>query len=145
MTETTENSRQNPGENSGQNPDEKSGQNPDENSGQNPGENSGQNPPTGEEAARMEQSAGPSRPQAKSAAAAANRAASDSGRITIQGIGTIDIPSGADLAYAAGIATLAALGLLEWPIAAVLGIGHLLSQSKQSKTLRGFGEALDEA
>lgn len=87
----------------------------------------------------------PDQEQVDSAAHVAKKAGRDSATLTIEGVGTIDLPSKADLVYVAGIGTLAALGLIEWPLAAILGIGHVLSQSKRNKTLREFGEALGEA
>lgn len=83
--------------------------------------------------------------QGKSAAQAAERATNQGPRIVIEGVGTIDLPSPAELGYLGGVAALAAFGLLEWPLAVVLGAGHLLSHQKQNKTLRGFGAALDAA
>lgn len=81
----------------------------------------------------------------KSAARAAERATNEGPRIVIEGVGAFDLPSPAELGYLGGVAALAAFGLLEWPLAVVLGAGHLLSHQKQNKTLRGFGEALDAA
>jgi hypothetical protein len=60
-------------------------------------------------------------------------------------VGEIGLPSTEEAVYVGGLATLAALGLLEWPIAILLGIGHHLAMSGHDKGIRAFGEALDEA
>lgn len=49
------------------------------------------------------------------------------------------------LAFYAGLAGAAAFGLVEWPIAALTGLGHLLSDDRRSRTLHALGEALDGA
>jgi hypothetical protein len=59
-------------------------------------------------------------------------------------VGTIEL-SRAELAYVGGIAGLAALGLLEWPIALVIAGGHVLAADRSSKTVRDLGDALTEA
>ncbi len=49
------------------------------------------------------------------------------------------------LAFYAGLGGAVAFGLIEWPIAALTGLGHLLSDDRRSRTLRALGEALDAA
>ncbi|MFI7408499.1 hypothetical protein ACIBU0_07505 [Streptomyces sp. NPDC049627] len=49
------------------------------------------------------------------------------------------------LAFLAGVGVLAALELIEWPVALVLGVGHQLAHSHHGRMLREFGEALEEA
>jgi hypothetical protein len=49
------------------------------------------------------------------------------------------------LAFYAGLAGATALGVIEWPIALVTGVGHLLSDDRRNRTLRALGEALDAA
>jgi hypothetical protein len=39
---------------------------------------------------------------------------------------------------------MAAFGLVDWPVAIILSIGHLLSEDHQHKALYEFGEALQE-
>jgi len=60
-------------------------------------------------------------------------------------MGTIRLPEPQRLAFYGGIATLAALGIVEWPVAVVLGVGHLLAEDHHHKCLCDFGEALAEA
>ncbi|KUO09834.1 hypothetical protein AQJ58_22565 [Streptomyces sp. DSM 15324] len=49
------------------------------------------------------------------------------------------------LAFLAGVGVLAALEIVEWPVALVLAIGHQLAHNQHSRVLREFGDALEEA
>jgi hypothetical protein len=60
-------------------------------------------------------------------------------------LGTVRLPEPERLAFYGGITALAAFGILEWPVAVVLGIGHLLAEDHHHKVLCEFGEALAEA
>jgi hypothetical protein len=60
-------------------------------------------------------------------------------------LGVIRLPEPERLAFYGGITVLAAVGILEWPVAVVLGIGHLLAEDHHHKVLAEFGEALAEA
>ncbi|MFR9805499.1 hypothetical protein ACL02T_24910 [Pseudonocardia sp. RS010] len=66
-------------------------------------------------------------------------------RVEIPGLGTVRLPAADSLAWIGGLATLAAVGILEWPVAAAIGVGHLLSRQRHLRLLRDFGEALEEA
>jgi hypothetical protein len=57
----------------------------------------------------------------------------------------VRLPAADELTFLGGLAALAALGLLEWPIALLLGAGHELATSKHHSLLRNFGEALEAA
>jgi hypothetical protein len=59
-------------------------------------------------------------------------------------MGTITLPEPQRLAFYGGVAALAAFGLVDWPVAIVLGIGHLLAEDHQHRCLDEFGEALEE-
>ncbi|MEV8511533.1 hypothetical protein [Dactylosporangium sp. NPDC051484] len=65
-------------------------------------------------------------------------------RLTVPFVGQVKLPPTPDLAFYATVGTLAAVGLLEWPVAAVVVGGHLLA-SVRSRSLREIGEALEEA
>lgn len=66
-------------------------------------------------------------------------------RVTLpHNMGTIAVPEPQRLAFYGGVAALAAFGLVDWPVAILLGIGHLLSEDHQHKCLYEFGEALEE-
>jgi len=60
-------------------------------------------------------------------------------------LGTVQLPPLDSLALYGGLAALAAVGLLEWPVAAAVGVGHLLVQQQHFRLLHDFGEALEEA
>jgi hypothetical protein len=65
--------------------------------------------------------------------------------VDIPGLGTVRLPPGDSLAWFGGLATLAALGIMEWPIAVVIGTGHLLAHQHHLRLLRSFGDALGSA
>jgi hypothetical protein len=48
-------------------------------------------------------------------------------------------------AFYAGVTGAAAFGLMEWPIAALTCLGHLLSDDRRNRTVRALGDALDAA
>jgi hypothetical protein len=64
--------------------------------------------------------------------------------LRLPGLGTVEL-SRPELAYVGGIAGLAALGLLEWPIALVIAGGHILAADRSSKTVRDLGQAMEQA
>lgn len=49
------------------------------------------------------------------------------------------------LVYYGGLAALAAFGILEWPIAVVLTVGHALTENRHSRVAQAFGEVLEES
>ncbi|MGI8493096.1 MAG: hypothetical protein ACR2KC_06495 [Acidimicrobiales bacterium] len=55
------------------------------------------------------------------------------------------LPPPEHLVFYAGIVLLAAVELIEWPVALVIGVGKMLSDNRSHKTLRDLGEALQEA
>ena len=57
----------------------------------------------------------------------------------------VELPPPDQLAFLAGVGVLAALQIIDWPVALVLGVGHQLAHSHHSRLLREFGEALEEA
>ena len=65
--------------------------------------------------------------------------------VQVAGVGTVRLPALDSLAWMGGLATLAAVGLLDWPVAAAIGVGHLLSRQRHLRLLREFGEALEGA
>jgi hypothetical protein len=83
---------------------------------------------------------------AGSATAAAGRAmARTTTHLHLPGVGHVQLPPSKQLGFVAGVAALTALGLIEWPVAAALGIGHLLASDHSNELVRSFGEALEEA
>jgi hypothetical protein len=59
--------------------------------------------------------------------------------------GHIRIPRPEQLAYYGALAVLAAMELIDWPIALVLGAGHALAQNQHSRIAQELGEAFEEA
>ncbi|MDT3444881.1 MULTISPECIES: hypothetical protein [unclassified Pseudofrankia] len=87
-----------------------------------------------------------SSPAGSGARAAAERAAARSAVwIDLPGHRQVALPSLDQLAFLGGVAALAVLEIIEWPVAVILVVGHTLATSRHSKALRDFGEALEEA
>lgn len=63
-------------------------------------------------------------------------------RIHFEGLGTITLPGIDTLAFVAGVGVIAALGLLEWPIAALFALVRILTAVSGNAILNGLGEAL---
>jgi hypothetical protein len=70
---------------------------------------------------------------------------SDTLLIELPGLGAVRLPVPKQLAFYGGIAALAVFGIVDWPVAVVLGVGHLLAEDHHHKALVEFGEALAEA
>ncbi|MER6125270.1 hypothetical protein ABT173_22060 [Streptomyces sp. NPDC001795] len=77
--------------------------------------------------------------------AAAERVISDNSLTVRIGDLRLELPPTDQLVFLAGVGVLAALDLIEWPLALVIGIGHELARSHHGKVLREFGEALEKA
>jgi hypothetical protein len=65
--------------------------------------------------------------------------------INLPVIGQVEIPRPEQLAYYGGLAGLAALELIDWPVAVVIAAGHLLASNHHNKLLEELGEAIEEA
>jgi len=57
----------------------------------------------------------------------------------------VTLPPLDKFAFYAGVAGAAAFGLIEWPIAGLTCLGHLLSDDRRNRTVRALGDALDVA
>lgn len=68
--------------------------------------------------------------------------ASEPIRIHFEGIGTVVLPPVDTLAFLGGAALLAAIGLIEWPLAVLVIVARLLGLVRRSAGLRGLGDAL---
>src|SRR3979490_230045 len=66
-------------------------------------------------------------------------------RLRLPGVGEVILPPPRRLAYFVGLGALAAIDLIEWPIALVIVAGHLLSDKHVSRIARGVGEAVAES
>ncbi|ORV52572.1 hypothetical protein AWC05_24125 [Mycobacterium florentinum] len=59
-------------------------------------------------------------------------------------VGQTEIPRPEQLAYYGGLAALAALELIDWPVALVIAAGHLLASNHHNRLLEEIGEAMEE-
>lgn len=70
--------------------------------------------------------------------------ATDSGwSVPVPMLGAVHLGTTEQLAYLGGIGVLAAVSVIEWPVAVVLVAGHVLTNQSRNKTLHAFGEALE--
>ncbi len=65
--------------------------------------------------------------------------------INLPVIGQVEIPRPEALAYYGGLAALAALELIDWPVAVVIAAGHLLASNHRNRLLEELGEAIEDA
>ncbi|MFI7590949.1 hypothetical protein [Micromonospora sp. NPDC049359] len=66
-------------------------------------------------------------------------------RVELPILGEVAVPPPGKVAYYAGLGVLAALQVIEWPLALVITAGHLLADQHFSGLVRGVGEAIQEA
>jgi hypothetical protein len=66
-------------------------------------------------------------------------------RVRLPVVGEVAVPPPDKVAYYAGVGVLAALQVIEWPIALVLTVGHVLADQHMSRFARGLGEAAESA
>jgi hypothetical protein len=64
--------------------------------------------------------------------------------VTLPVVGRVRIPRPEQLAYYGALAGLAALEIIDWPIALAIGAGHALASNHHSKVAQELGEALEE-
>ena len=88
---------------------------------------------------------GPKRPVEHAALAAERALRRTTVSLRLPIVGELRLPSGDELVYIGGVGVLAVVGLLEWPVAVLLGVGHTLAANRSNKVVHEFGEALEEA
>ena len=66
-------------------------------------------------------------------------------RVQVPLLGEMAVPLPDKVAYYAGLGVLAALQVIEWPLAVVITAGHLLADQHMSGLVKGVGEALESA
>ncbi|WCN81555.1 hypothetical protein [Micromonospora sp. LH3U1] len=66
-------------------------------------------------------------------------------RVELPMLGEVAVPPPDRVAYYAGLGVLAALQVIEWPLALVITAGHLLADQHLSGLARGVGEVLQDA
>jgi hypothetical protein len=64
--------------------------------------------------------------------------------VNVPVVGQMEIPRPEQLAYYGGLAALAALELIDWPVALVIAAGHLLAANHHNRLLEELGEAMEE-
>ncbi len=64
-------------------------------------------------------------------------------RLQVPVLGELILPAPEQVAFLGGVAVLAVIGVLEWPVAVLLGVGHGLATHAHRKLVRGLGEALE--
>jgi xanthosine utilization system XapX-like protein len=60
-------------------------------------------------------------------------------------LGRVRVPRPEQLAFYGALGALAAVEIIEWPVALVLGIGHALMQNEHNRVAEEVGEALEDA
>ena len=80
-----------------------------------------------------------------SAAAADEAVDQNVSRLHVPLVGRVTLPPLTHLAWYGGVATLTALEMIEWPVALVLTVGKALADNRTHRTVRAFGEALEQA
>ncbi|QTJ68039.1 hypothetical protein HYG77_22285 [Rhodococcus sp. ZPP] len=58
-------------------------------------------------------------------------------------IGRVGIPPPEHLAFYAALGTLAALEIIEWPVAVIIAAGHVLAAEEHHRTGQEIGAALE--
>nr|WP_241665924.1 hypothetical protein [Prescottella subtropica] len=58
-------------------------------------------------------------------------------------IGDVGVPRPDQLAYFAALGLLAALEVIDWPVALAIAVGHTLAEDQRHRALREVGEALE--
>lgn len=66
-------------------------------------------------------------------------------RVSLPGGMDLTLPPPEQLAFYGGIGALAVFGVVDWPVATVLVVGHMLAESRHGRMLQEFGKALEQA
>ncbi len=65
--------------------------------------------------------------------------------VRLPALGELRLPSTDQIAFLGGLGLLAALGIVEWPLAVAVGVGHALASNHNDRVIHEFGQALEEA
>jgi hypothetical protein len=60
-------------------------------------------------------------------------------------VGRVRLPHPEQLAYFGALGALAAVEIIDWPVALVLAAGHALAENHHNKVVEELGEALEDA
>jgi hypothetical protein len=64
--------------------------------------------------------------------------------VSLSWVDKLPIPDRDQIAFYGGVAALAAFGFLEFPVAAVVAVGHMLTHQRTNQALTELGEALEQ-
>ncbi|WP_029111656.1 hypothetical protein [Mycobacterium sp. URHD0025] len=65
--------------------------------------------------------------------------------MTLPVVGRVKVPHPEQLAYYGALGVLAAVEIIDWPVALLLGAGHVLMQNEHNRVAQQVGEALEDA
>lgn len=65
--------------------------------------------------------------------------------VTLPVVGRVKVPHPEQLAYYGALGVLAAVEIIDWPVALLLGAGHVLMQNEHNRVVQEVGEALQDA
>lgn len=71
--------------------------------------------------------------------------AAESFAVQLPIIGRVKIPRPEQLAYYGGLAALAAIEIIDWPVALIIATGHALANNHHNRIAEELGEAIEEA
>jgi hypothetical protein len=60
-------------------------------------------------------------------------------------VGSVGIPRPEHLAFYAALGALAALEIIEWPVAVIIAAGHVMTAEAHHRTVHEIGDALESA
>lgn len=60
-------------------------------------------------------------------------------------LGSVTLPPPEKLVFYAGLGLLVVFGVMEWPVALIIGVGHVLADRRNWLLGQAVGEALEEA
>lgn len=63
--------------------------------------------------------------------------------VTLPVVGKIRVPHPEQLAYYGALAALAAVEIIDWPVALVLAAGHAMMEDQHNRVAQEIGEALE--
>ena len=85
----------------------------------------------------------PTRPVEHAVLAAEQAVRRNSLYLRLPVLGELNLPAPEQLVFIGGVAVVAVIGLLEWPVAALLVVGHVVATSSHRSMVRALGEALE--
>jgi hypothetical protein len=65
--------------------------------------------------------------------------------VDLPAVGRVRMPHPEQVAYFGALAVLAAIEIIDWPIALAIAAGHVLVQNQHNRVVEEVGEALEDA